>query len=432
MSRELFGTDGVRGIAGEYPLNNDGLVRIGRAVGVQFAQEGEHIVIACDTRESSQHLVQQVALGLQQVGVQVVFVDIVPTPGLAYLTAEHPEFVAGVMITASHNTYEFNGVKVFSAQGGKLPDDAEAQLNANIEAGVSDRGQGSFTERPELAKEYEDFLVASAGDLRLEGLKIAIDTAHGAASFVAPQVLTRLGAEVVAIGNQPDGRNINIACGATHTELLQETVLSEQCDLGIALDGDADRLIMVDNLGRECTGDHLLYLLGVGEGHQVVVATVMSNLGFEHALNSQGIELQRTGVGDRYVLERLIETGRKLGGEQSGHIILADRSTTGDGLLAAIQVLRVLKQSGKTLAQWRDEVHLLPQSLVNFAIADKTKLNSPEVEAYVQAETEKLGTTGRILVRASGTEPLARVMVEAPEANALAQEMADHIAELVR
>ncbi|QQS18281.1 hypothetical protein IPL68_06680 [Candidatus Saccharibacteria bacterium] len=207
--------------------------------------------------------------------------------------------------------------------------------------------------------------------------------------------------------------------------------MRENCDLGVAVDGDADRLMMIDKLGRECTGDHLLYLLAVGQGHKTVVATVMSNLGFEQALASKGISLLRTAVGDRYVLEKLIETGYQIGGEQSGHIILPSLATTGDGLLAAVQILSVLSQSGKSLADWRNEVSLLPQALVNFRIADKTKLNSPEVTEYVQVKTAELGSAGRILVRPSGTEPLARVMVEAPDAETLATEIANHIEELV-
>ncbi len=430
MSRTLFGTDGVRGLAGQYPLDDAGAEAIGRAVGAQFARAGEQIVIACDTRESSEHLVDMLARGLQGVGVKVVFIGVIPTPGLAYITAQHDEFVAGVMVTASHNPYEFNGVKVFSAGGSKLPDDAEERLNHDIESGVPDRGIGSF-EHQDMIKEYEDFLVATAGDLKLDVYKIAVDTANGAASALGQRVFERLGAEVVSVGSEPNGRNINVRCGATDTAELQRTVREAQCDLGIAVDGDADRLMMVDALGRECNGDYLLYLLAVANGYDHVVATVMSNLGTEQAMNAQGISMERTAVGDRYVLERLLETGEKLGGEQSGHIILPEISTTGDGLLAAVQVLRAVAVSGKALSEWRDEVTMLPQCLVNFPVADKTKLHSPEVEEYVRVKTAELGQAGRILVRPSGTEPLARVMVEAPDAENLAREMAHHIKELV-
>lgn len=430
MSRTLFGTDGVRGLAGQYPLDDAGAEAIGRAVGAQFARDGEQIVIACDTRESSGHLVDMLARGLQGVGVKVVFIGVIPTPGLAYITAQHDEFVAGVMVTASHNPYEFNGVKVFSAGGSKLPDDAEERLNHDIESGVPDRGTGSF-ERQDMTKEYEDFLVATAGDLKLDVYKIAVDTANGAASALGQRVFERLGAEVVSVGSEPNGRNINVRCGATDTAELQRSVREAQCDIGIAVDGDADRLMMVDALGRECNGDYLLYLLAVANGYDHVVATVMSNLGTEQAMNAKGISMERTAVGDRYVLERLLETGEKLGGEQSGHIILPEISTTGDGLLAAVQVLRAVAVSGKALSEWRDEVTMLPQCLVNFPVADKTKLHSPEVEEYVRVKTAELGQAGRILVRPSGTEPLARVMVEAPDAENLAREMAHHIKELV-
>lgn len=430
MGRELFGTDGVRGLAGEYPLNEVGAVAIGRAVGTQFAAGGEQIAIACDTRESSDLLVEQIAAGLQQVGVHAVFVGVMPTPGLAYVTKLHPEFVAGIMITASHNTYEYNGVKVFSGDGGKLPDDAEERLNTDIEQGVPDRGTGSF-DRVDYVDEYESYLVASADNLRLHGMRIAVDSANGAASGVATRVFAYLGAEVVPLGDEPNGHNINVDCGATNTTALRETVLGERCQLGIAVDGDADRLMMVDENGRECTGDHLLYLLAVGNEYTTVVATVMTNLGAEQAMNNRGITLERTAVGDRYVLERLLENGARLGGEQSGHIIMPDLSTTGDGLLAAIQVLRVLQDTATALADWYDEVHLLPQALVNFRIDDKSKLAAEDVRAYVAEQTELLGTQGRVLVRPSGTEPLARVMVEAPDAQNLAEQIAAKLQELV-
>ena len=430
MSRALFGTDGVRGVAGEYPLDDTGAFAIGRAVGTQFAKEGEQIVMACDTRESSEHLVGRIAEGLRSVGVNVVFTGVMPTPGLAYVTARHPEFVAGVMITASHNPFEYNGVKVFSAEGGKLPDAAEEKLNDDIEAGVPDRGVGIYSVQT-LAAEYESFLTNSAEGERFGGMRLAVDTANGAASEVADRVFTELGAEVVAIGNTPDGRNINVRCGATNTEALRETVLANSCVLGIAVDGDADRLIMIDSQGREVNGDTVLYILAVGHDFDCVVATVMTNLGAEKAMARKGIDLERTAVGDRYVLERLLETGYHLGGEQSGHIILPDIATTGDGVLAAIQVLRVLKASGKSLDDWRDEVVMLPQALVNFSIDDKTKLDLPAVVQYVAQQTAGLGERGRILVRPSGTEPLARVMVEAPDAQAMAETIAAHLRELV-
>lgn len=432
MSRELFGTDGVRGLANEYPLDDAGSEAIGRAVGTYFAKAGQQIVIACDTRESSERIVRQVAKGLQGVGVRVVFIGVLPTPGLAYITAQHDNFVAGVMITASHNPYEFNGVKVFGPDGGKLPDDTEEKVSHDIAHGVPDRSGGSYEARPELAQEYEDFLVASAGGASFSNMHLVVDAAHGAAFGVAARVFERLRARVTPLAVSPNGRNINVASGATDPSAAQQLVVSGQADLGIVLDGDADRLILIDHLGRVFDGDHILYLLAVGLEKTTVVATVMSNLGAEQALAAHSIAMVRTAVGDRYVLEYMVEHGDTLGGEQSGHIIMTDLSTTGDGLLAAVQVLCVLKNSGKSLAAWNEEVETVPQALVNFRIEDKMRLNIPEVQDYIRVKSAELGNTGRILVRPSGTEPLARVMVEAPNANDLAQEMATHIAELVQ
>ncbi len=432
MSRTLFGTDGVRGIAGVYPLDDSGVANIARAIGTQFAAVGESIAVGCDTRESSERLVSRICEGLQGVGVNAQFLGVIPTPGLAYVTKEHATFAAGIMVTASHNPYEFNGIKVFDRAGGKLPDEAEEELNRDIIEGVPDRGMGTYSETPELAKTYEDFLVRSGEGLNLTGVRLAFDGANGAAYALGATVFRRLGAEVVTMADTPNGRNINDRCGATDTTALQHLVQRSNSSVGIAVDGDADRIILVDERGRVCDGDHILYTLAVGQGKKSLVATVMSNLGTEQALQSHGIRMERTVVGDRYVLDRMLETGDTLGGEQSGHIILTDRTTTGDALLAAVQVLRVIAASEKTLAEWRDAVTMLPQTLVNFHIEDKSKLSSPEVTDYVQVKTAELGDSGRILVRPSGTEPLARVMVEAPGAEALAAEMAQHIQELVR
>lgn len=432
MGRELFGTDGVRAVAGEYPLDDAGARAIGRAIGTQFAEADQQIVIACDTRESSEHLVELVSAGMREVGVNVVFVGIMPTPGLAYITAQHAEFVAGVMITASHNPYTDNGVKVFAADGGKLPDSAEERLNVDIEVGVPDRSSGGTFERHDLISEYEAHLVEAADTLDLHGVRIAVDSAHGAASGISKRVFEHLGAEVVAMGDAPNGRNINVACGATNTAALRELVVARSCQFGIAVDGDADRLIMVDEKGRECNGDHLLYLLALANGYDAVVATVMTNLGAERSLQQQGVKLERTAVGDRYVLERLQATGYQLGGEQSGHIILTEFATTGDGLLAAVCTAKAIQESGKSLCTWRDEVTVLPQALVNFSIDDKSKLQSPEAQQYIEDQTATLGSAGRILVRPSGTEPLARVMVEAEGAQDLAASMAARLQELTR
>jgi phosphoglucosamine mutase len=416
MSRDLFGTDGVRGLAGQYPLDDKGAQRIGRAIGTYFAQPGQQIVIGCDTRESSAQIVQSLINGLTGVGVNVTLAGVLPTPGLAYITGAQADFVAGVMVTASHNPYQYNGIKVFDSTGGKLTDAIEAELNDLIEAGVPERQAGHSSHDETLIKQYEDFLIDTAQALQLDGFKIAVDSANGAASGLAKRVFSRLGAEVTALFDQPDGRNINDGCGATDTQALSKVVTDNQLALGIALDGDADRLIMVDEHGRQVGGDHLLYLLAVVRQTDGVVATVMSNQAFELALQTKGIKLLRTDVGDRYVLEGLKQSGYKLGGEASGHIIFPLVLSTGDGLLAAVQILRAIHSSGKRLGQWRDEVELLPQALINIPLNDRHLLEKPAAQDFIKQQNRQLGQ-GRLLIRPSGTEPLARIMVEAPNAS---------------
>jgi phosphoglucosamine mutase len=432
MKRDLFGTDGVRGLAGQYPLDTAGAEQIGRAIGMQFAQPGDRVVIGCDPRESSAQIVADVSAGLNAVGIDVVQAGVLPTPGIAYLTREHNEFVAGVMITASHNPYQYNGIKVFDRRGDKLSDDTEATLNQLIDSDIAERGMGGVDSNPRLINEYEDFLVHSAPGLHLHNIRLAIDSANGAASGLAERVFTRLGAEVSVLSAKPDGKNINADCGATYTQPLQDIVQRDGLALGIALDGDADRLIMADDQGREVKGDYLLYLLAVNGFQPGVVATVMSNLGFELALRKKGIKLERTQVGDRYVLEGLEKTGFRLGGEQSGHIILPDLLKTGDALLAAVQVAQALNVSGRTLANWCDEVELLPQALVNISLQNAALLDEPAVKTFIAAQTEQLGTTGRLLIRPSGTEPLARVMVEAPDAQATAERIAAQLQAILK
>lgn len=433
MGRELFGTDGVRGLAGQYPLNSEGAYRIGMAVGSQFAKEGEKVVIGWDTRESSTEIVSNLSKGLQAVGVHVVLVGVLPTPGLSYIAREQSEFVAGIMVTASHNPYQYNGIKVFDSRGNKLTDEAESSLNHLIEAKLPTRGTGSQAHDESLVSLYEDFLVSTAPGLQLHGLKVAVDSANGAASGLAEKIFKRLGADVTALFDTPDGKNINADCGATHTNALKHVVTDKNLDVGIALDGDADRLIMIDHLGREVKGDYLLYLLAVARHADGVVATVMSNIGFEQALHKRGIKLLRTDVGDRYVLEGLRKTGYKLGGEQSGHIIFPLVLATGDGLLAAIQTLRAISTSGKSLAEWCDEVDLLPQAFVNVPLSNKNKLASPEVKNYISdLMTRSAADDSRVLIRPSGTEPLVRVMVEAANPEPVAHEIADRLKELLQ
>lgn len=428
MSRDLFGTDGVRGLAGEYPLDEQGSRQIGRAVGELFGAPGKTVVIGGDTRESTAAIIANLSQGLNDVGVSVVQVGVLATPALAYITREHSEFAAGVMVTASHNPYQYNGIKVFDAGGGKLSDETEAQLNRLIDSEISEHAtKGDIVANESLRSEYEKFLLTSVGDVRLDNLKLAVDMANGATSEYAASVFERLGVQVTPLFNEPNGTNINQNCGATNTQALQQTVSANQLDMGIALDGDADRLIMIDGKGREVKGDYLMYILAVTMQAKGVVATVMSNMGFEQALVSKGIALDRRDVGDRYVIEGLQQTGYPIGGEQSGHIILPALLGTGDGLLAAIQVVVAVQASGKSLADWCDEVTLLPQALVNIELNDKALLQQPHVMAYIESQNQQFAHNGRVLIRPSGTEPLARVMVEAnnaeAEANRIAQEL---------
>jgi phosphoglucosamine mutase len=431
MGRQLFGTDGIRGLAGQYPLDQAGAEQVGRAVGVQFAEPGQQVVIGCDPRESSADLVEALVTGLTAVGVDVTLAGVLPTPGLAYVTREGSEFMAGIMVTASHNLYQYNGIKVFDAHGDKLPDNAEAALNKLIKEGVNERGQGDSTSDDQLIKNYEDFLVRSAGDLQLDHLAVAIDTANGAASGLAERIFSRLGAQVTPLSDKPNGRNINAGCGTTDTAALRQIILQDKLDIGIAVDGDADRLSLLDAQGRPVIGDHLMYLLAVAGGLNGVVATVMSNLGLEQALAKHSIKLERAQVGDRYVLEALERTGFHLGGEQSGHLILPELLKTGDGLLAAVQIVRVLVTGSKSLAEWRDEVTLLPQALVNIPLVDMSRLDEADVQTFIRDQSERLDGTGRLLIRPSGTEPLVRVMVEAPEAQKLAESIAAELEGLI-
>lgn len=432
MDRELFGTDGVRGLAGKYPLDNNGVYAIGMAVGSLFATPGQQIVIACDTRESSVQIVDDLGRGLNAVGVDVVIAGVLTTPGLAYVTREGNQFVAGIMVTASHNPYQYNGIKVFDSRGDKLSDDTEAKLNKLIKEGTAERQPCNSSTKQHLVSKYEDFLVNSAPGLNLEEMNIAIDTANGSACGLAERVFKRLGAKVTPLFDKPNGRNINDHCGATDSSALARQVIDNKLSLGIALDGDADRVLLIDSRGREVKGDYILYILAVSGHKKGVVATVMSNIGFELALKDHGIDLKRTAVGDRYVLEGLSETGYSLGGEQSGHIILPELLATGDGLLAAAQTLQAVSASGKDLTEWCDEVKLLPQALVNISLEDKAVLKTPEIQDFIHAKTQALEGKGRLLIRPSGTEPLARIMVEADNAQELAENMASELGEHIK
>ncbi len=430
MGRELFGTDGIRGPAGQYPLDEAGVGQIGKAIAANFAKPGQRILVGRDPRQSSPDMETVLVSGITAMGVDVDLIGVVPTPGLAYLTKSAGS-QAGVMITASHNPYTDNGIKVFSPGGSKLDDHTEVELNKLIDSDLSESGQGAAVEAAELVNDYEAFLVSTVGDSHFDDWRLAVDCANGATSFIAPRVFERLKADVVPLFNQPDGININQDCGATNPQALQQAVSNQGLDAGLAFDGDGDRVVIIDEQGRVLTGDHILYILAVCRKLPGIVATVMSNMGLEMALQKKGMALHRTAVGDRYVLEGLKQTGFTLGGEQSGHIILPDYAATGDGLLVALQVLKEVKNSDKSLAGWYDELALLPQALINIPAKDKSLLDTPEIQSFIAEKSEQLKGKGRLLIRPSGTEPLARVMVEAPDASNIAEQIATELQELL-
>lgn len=430
MSRRYFGTDGIRGRANTFPMTTDVAVKVAMAAAAvlrnQSGKPHNKVVIGKDTRLSCYMLEQAMASGFLAMGMDVIMLGPLPTPAVANLTRSLRADL-GVMISASHNPYEDNGIKLFGHDGYKLSDDTERAIEAAIDTDLyedlstpEDIGQASRLE--DASGRYIEFAKASLPrGMRLDGLKIVVDCANGAAYKVAPKVLWELGADVITIGVTPNGKNINDGCGATHTGPLQDKVVAEKADLGIALDGDADRLIMVDQNGRRVDGDQLMAVIArdwatngwlTGGG---VVATVMSNLGLERYLKSLSLTLERTAVGDRYVVERMRETGMNLGGEQSGHMVMADYATTGDGLLAAIQVLAIMKRAGKDIATLAHVFETVPQFLENVRLGKGSApaiLSHKDVAAMIENSRKSLADTGRILVRPSGTEPLIRVMAE--------------------
>ncbi|MCO5102950.1 MAG: phosphoglucosamine mutase [Burkholderiaceae bacterium] len=442
MQRQYFGTDGIRGTVGEPPITPDFILRLGHAVGrvLKRREERPTVLIGKDTRISGYMLESALESGFNSAGVDVVLLGPLPTPGVAYLTRAQRASL-GVVISASHNPFPDNGIKFFSAQGSKLPDSWEIAVEeALAEAPVwaDSASLGKARRLDDAAGRYIEFCKSTyAHDLTLKGLKIVVDAAHGAAYQVAPKVFHELGADVIAMGCAPDGININHEVGATHPDALVLAVRANHADYGIALDGDADRLQVVDAAGRLYNGDELLYLMArerMGRDELVpgVVGTLMTNMAVELALAERGVQLVRAKVGDRYVLEELAKRGWLLGGEGSGHLLALDKQTTGDGLVSALQVLQCVVRSGRTLAQLLQEVSLFPQILLNVRIAPGSDWRSNtrlvrETEA-VQAE---LGALGRVLIRASGTEPVLRVMVEARDA-AQASRCAERLAEAAR
>ena len=441
MTRQYFGTDGIRGTVGQAPITPDFVLRLGHAVGRVIKKQGAEAtaLIGKDTRISGYMLESALESGFNSAGVGVVLLGPVPTPAVAYLTrAQRAQL--GVVISASHNAFADNGIKFFSAQGSKLPDawerDVEAVLAESPQWAAS-AGLGKARRLDDAAGRYIEFCKSTfPSGLSLRGLRLVVDAAHGAAYQIAPKVFHELGAEVIAIGCEPDGFNINQDFGATHPEALVEAVRVHQADLGIALDGDADRLQVVDAKGRLFNGDELLYLLALdrlGQGQTVagVVGTLMSNMGVELALRERGIDFARAKVGDRYVLEMLEQRGWVLGGESSGHLLALDKHTTGDGLVSALQVLQAMVRTQKSLSDLLVGLRLFPQTMINVRIQPGMNWEQHEaLQAQSAAVRQLLGDTGRVLIRPSGTEPLLRVMVEAADAEQ-ARNCAERIAHSV-
>ena len=434
--RKYFGTDGIRGRVGDGAITPEFILKLGWAVGRVLASE-QHgkVLIGKDTRISGYMFESALQAGLSAAGVDVYLLGPMPTPAIAYLTRTfHAQ--AGIVISASHNPYYDNGIKFFSGEGTKLPDDIELKIEAMMDeplVTVDSAELGKAHRVDDAAGRYIEFCKSTiSSKIDLHNVKLVVDCANGATYHIAPDVLKELGADVIVMGAEPDGLNINQNCGSTEPRLLQAAVLEHQADLGLALDGDGDRLIMVDHNGDIVDGDELLFIIAHAEkrmavGSDEIVGTKMSNLGLEHALKKYGMTLHRADVGDRYVIKMLKETGGKVGGESSGHIICLDKTTTGDGIVAALQVLAEMKETGNSLHELRSRMSKYPQCLINVRIKKKLDLNSADVIAAVNDVEAELGENGRVLLRPSGTEPVIRVMVEGidlAQTNQLAKQLA--------
>jgi phosphoglucosamine mutase len=442
MSRRYFGTDGIRGTVGEAPITPDFVLRLAHAVGrvLKRREDRPTVLIGKDTRISGYMLESALESGFNSAGVDVVLLGPLPTPGVAYLTRAQRASL-GVVISASHNPFPDNGIKFFSAQGTKLPDEWESQVEAALEEPpqwADSATLGKARRLDDAAGRYIEFCKSTfANDLTLKGMRIAVDGANGAAYHIAPKVFHELGAEVFCIGCAPDGLNINDKVGATHPEALVATVRANHADFGIALDGDADRLQMVDATGRLFNGDELLYLMVMdrlqqGERVPGAVGTLMTNMAVELALKARDVEFVRAKVGDRYVLEELEKRSWLLGGEGSGHLLCLDQHTTGDGLISALQVLKAVARSGKSLAGLLAGVNLFPQTLINVRLtAGQDWQKNERLSSECEALRKELAGSGRVLIRASGTEPVLRVMVEASDEQ-VARKAAERLAEAVR
>ena len=437
MARKYFGTDGVRGTVGEFPITPDFVLKLGWAAGkVLAARGGSKILIGKDTRISGYMFESALEAGISAAGVDVRLLGPLPTPGIAYLTRTLSA-QAGIVISASHNAYTDNGIKFFGADGRKLSDDIELEIERLLDeemSVVATDQLGKVRRIDDARGRYIEFCKSSVPGLNLNGMKIVVDTANGAAYHIAPDVFEELGAEVVALANTPDGFNINRDCGSTHPEKLQQRVLEEKADLGVALDGDADRLIMVDHSGNLVDGDQLLFVVArdrkeSGAELPGVVGTLMSNFGLELALQALDIEFVRAKVGDRYVMEQLDQRGWLIGGESSGHLVCLDRTSTGDGTVSALQVLAALSRRDQSLAEAVADVALLPQTMINVRGPNRDGfMDKPEVKTAMAEAEKALAGNGRILLRPSGTEPLVRVMIEGKDPDkvaALCRELAD-------
>ncbi|WP_028241612.1 phosphoglucosamine mutase [Stutzerimonas azotifigens] len=443
MSRKYFGTDGIRGRVGQYPITPDFMLKLGWAAGMAFRRQGKcRILIGKDTRISGYMFESALQAGLSAAGADVMLLGPMPTPAIAYLTRTfHAE--AGIVISASHNPHYDNGIKFFSGRGTKLPDEVELMIEELLDAEmtvVESAQLGKASRINDAAGRYTEFCKSSVPtSTDLSGLKVVLDCAHGATYKIAPNVFRELGAQVVTTAAQPDGLNINAEVGSTHVAALQKAVVDAGADMGIAFDGDGDRVMMVDHTGTVVDGDELLYIIAAdlqdrGQLQGGVVGTLMSNLGLELALKARGIPFVRAKVGDRYVMSEMQERGWQLGGENSGHIVCAQHVTTGDAIIAALQVVLALQRSGQTLAEARLAWHKCPQVLINVRLSgNQDPVVHPDVRAACDRVTDRMGGRGRVLLRKSGTEPLVRVMVEGDEESQVrgyAEELAKVVAEI--
>lgn len=440
MTRKYFGTDGVRGRVGEYPITPDFVMKLGWAAGKVFAEQGKsQIMIGKDTRISGYMFESALEAGLSAAGVDIGLLGPIPTPGIAYLTRTF-RARAGIVISASHNPFYDNGIKFFSASGEKLPDETELAIESWLDKPmtcVESSVLGKARRINDAAGRYIEFCKATANSLNLRGMRIVLDCAHGATYQIAPAVFSELGASVITMGVLPDGLNINDGVGSTEPEALQQRVLQEKADLGIAFDGDGDRVMMVDHLGHLIDGDQLLYIIAThahaqGRLQGGVVGTLMSNLGLELGLKDLGIQFLRAKVGDRYVHQMLHEHGWRFGGESSGHLLCLDANTTGDGIVAALQVLQALADSGVSLHEWQKRMIKMPQTMINVRRARQVDVNNDAaIRAAVAAAEDAMKGRGRVLLRPSGTEPVVRVMVEGEDAE-LVQTQARLLADVVQ